>query len=477
MTTTITQGFEGNFKEILPEDNTTWADLATSPFGSWANWTSWHPSPKDIQVQIDDDLGSLAANQPLLDVPHEGELSVTLKISSTGSFTGEETSIDLSTGTAQSYSTGRYYRWNITVTTDSDTTIPLLGTAESRYINELVVEVLNDVSIPAPTDSTNKTLVSTDLGYVYNVQATTLQGGLYVDEGYFIEYQTASTDSYFPTATLRTPIANTETNSPQYSSSIKKIGTHSYLHSDTQDDAITWAVTPDFNNDFTLEFWFYLPTSEDQTSDTTGTASPWLLQIENSGDTDAYLAKYDAGDNSVQFVMDVGESNITLDGGTFSRETWHHYAVSRDDTTLRLFLDGEVVDTLVLTTQTFDAVTSFGVGNHVTDKLKYYMDQLRVSDSCRYTTTFTPQTNPFTDDANTVLLVSFDNTSADDVGTDYGFTYYIERQLGGVAVVETKNPLAMRVVDYQGTAWDGTVDLVLRGLGKIQQTANGVESV
>jgi hypothetical protein len=57
---------------------------------------------------------------------------------------------------------------------------------------------------------------------------------------------------------------------------------------------------------------------------------------------------------------------------------------------------------------------------------------------------------------------------------DYVAPDYTMTQLGGVAVVQSKSPLAIQVVDYTGAPWDGTVDLVLRGLPAIVQTSSGV---
>jgi hypothetical protein len=47
-----------------------------------------------------------------------------------------------------------------------------------------------------------------------------------------------------------------------------------------------------------------------------------------------------------------------------------------------------------------------------------HMDEIRVSNSARYTTTFTPSTTPFVNDANTLLLLHMDGTDASTVFFD-----------------------------------------------------------
>jgi hypothetical protein len=74
-------------------------------------------------------------------------------------------------------------------------------------------------------------------------------------------------------------------------------------------------------------------------------------------------------------------------------------------------------------------------------------------------------TQLFTNDEFTTLLIQ--NSLTDDSGyEDNGIEYIIE-QSGGSPVIRQKNPPQVEVVDYNGNAWDGSIDAVLRGYPKI----------
>jgi len=77
-----------------------------------------------------------------------------------------------------------------------------------------------------------------------------------------------------------------------------------------------------------------------------------------------------------------------------------------------------------------------------------------------------------TNDPNTILLLHGEDYT-DDGGDDFGEGPYIIVQSGGSPVINSKNPPVVSVVDFNGFAWDGTIDAVLRGLPKIEQLDDG----
>ena len=101
---------------------------------------------------------------------------------------------------------------------------------------------------------------------------------------------------------------------------------------------------------------------------------------------------------------------------TPSANTWYHVAVCRDGADLRLFVDGSQLGSThdISTRDLHDSGYDLKVGaltntgGSITGSVDGYLDEVRISRTARYTTTFTPSTTEFTDDINTALLVHGD---------------------------------------------------------------------
>ena len=67
---------------VIPASNITWADLANSPYGSWAQWTSWNGGdPKLPLTYVTDsvDFGSVSDLAVDLELDYTGTLTLTLQ--------------------------------------------------------------------------------------------------------------------------------------------------------------------------------------------------------------------------------------------------------------------------------------------------------------------------------------------------------------------------------------------------------------
>ena len=93
--------------------------------------------------------------------------------------------------------------------------------------------------------------------------------------------------------------------------------------------------------------------------------------------------------------------------------TWYHFAVCRSGSTLRIFRNGTQIYTGTNTNNYFITTTAY-VGNIFNG----YIDELRVSNSARYTANFTAPTTAFVNDANTVLLIHANGTNGSTTFTD-----------------------------------------------------------
>jgi hypothetical protein len=108
---------------------------------------------------------------------------------------------------------------------------------------------------------------------------------------------------------------------------------------------------------------------------------------------------------------------VRIQAGSVSDQTWRHIALTADNGTLKLYIDGVLEGTSTGTTF-IDAQSEFNIGGtgpwssfdsrfHING----YMDLFRVSNSVRYTTNFTPPTSAFTVDDNTTIIFNFDGSN------------------------------------------------------------------
>lgn len=173
-------------------------------------------------------------------------------------------------------------------------------------------------------------------------------------------------------------------------------------------ETISVATSSDFafgTGDFAIEFWVKRSRTgirerliEFRTSDI-ATVTP-MLEF-NSSNQLVYLT---AG-------------TVRITGGTISSGLdWKHIVIARSGTTTKLFIDGTQSGSSYTDTNNYTQ-HPLHIGNSVTGAFEFNgsMDELRISKgAARYTTTFTPPTSAYINDANTVLLCHFDNNFLDD---------------------------------------------------------------
>jgi len=226
---------------------------------------------------------------------------------------------------------------------------------------------------------------------------------------------TVFTDDIGTNLIPRTPNTITARGNAQVSTAQNKFGGASML-SDGAGDCLQVSSNADFGystGDFTIEF-FIRPTTNltstyniwDQRADGEGVAVKPSIYI--SGST---LYYYTNNDNRISY-------GVTLQSGT-----WYHIALSRSGTSTKLFLDGTQVGSTYTdsnsytTSQVVIGAYSAGGGTY-SGSTPAYFDEIRISNSARYTTTFTPTAAAFTNDRNTLLLLHTDGTNASTTFTD-----------------------------------------------------------
>jgi hypothetical protein len=112
--------------------------------------------------------------------------------------------------------------------------------------------------------------------------------------------------------------------------------------------------------------------------------------------------------------------NLALAGTAFATGQFYHIALVNNAGTAQMYVNGTATGATTALSGSFGISTTdlwvgAGAGAY---SVNGWMDEVRISNSARYTTTFTPSTTPFVNDTNTLLLIHADGTDTSTVFTD-----------------------------------------------------------
>ena len=226
--------------------------------------------------------------------------------------------------------------------------------------------------------------------------------GSYGTNGFHLPFSTKALATSFTdsSSSSKTITANGDVH---HSRSQKKIG-NSSIEFDGTGDFLSCADSSDWSfgtGDFTLEAYVRFNDSagsENLFSQYQSGSNRWYLHADLTNNT---LGFFDAGSG-----MDIEQTVVT-----WVADTWYHVAMVRSSGTVTYFVDG-----------TAYTVTGTSPGGNITNNtgalqigqydsgtnLNGYMDEIRISNSARYTGAFTPTTTAFASDSNTLLLIHSD---------------------------------------------------------------------
>lgn len=120
----------------------------------------------------------------------------------------------------------------------------------------------------------------------------------------------------------------------------------------------------------------------------------------------------------------INGSNVIYNDTSFNaNNVFFHWALVRSSGTMKIYVNGSQITGSYNDSQNYTAsapsigeinsawsLTGYGINGHI--------DEFRISNTARYTTTFTPTTTPFVPDVNTLLLLHMDGTDASTTFTD-----------------------------------------------------------
>lgn len=165
----------------------------------------------------------------------------------------------------------------------------------------------------------------------------------------------------------------------------------------------------EMTGDFTVEAWFYGTSTFNglQTvlsKGVSGTFQPYYFYISNG--------------NLFFYASNTGSTwSVGVDMGTVRVRQWNHIAVSKQGTGLRLFLNGQLVNTTTNSGAMFDNTSVVGIGcrSDGTELFIGYIAGVRfVKGTAVYTATFTPSIEAPTAITNTSLLLNFTSAGVVD---------------------------------------------------------------
>jgi len=234
---------------------------------------------------------------------------------------------------------------------------------------------------------------------------------------------------------------------------VKKIGTAS-AEFDGTGDYLTIPSSGDFgfgaSSDFTLELWFYRTASD---------TYPYILDGRTAGGEGNYPTIYLDSTDSYKPVYYTNSSARVTSSATTTTSTWYHLAIVRASGTTTMYLDGSSVGTW--SDSTTYAACPLTIGDYSTVgtyEWTGYMDEIRISNTARYTRSFAPSTTEFTADKYTRLLLHCDGADSGTTFTDSSWTgapRHIITPNGNVA-----NTRAQSKVGDSSIVFDGTGDFL-----------------
>ena len=210
------------------------------------------------------------------------------------------------------------------------------------------------------------------------------------------------------------------------------------------------------SQDFTWECWFRQDTN-------TQTYPVLFCNYESFGANDWGLFVDRANDNKLSlWVRNINTSAAILESTTtIADDTWYHVAITRSGSNWTMWVNGSSEDTTI-SSATIDASTRplyIGMATSTsTSAFNGWIDEFRMSTTARYSSTFTPSTTPFVNDADTFILLHMD-------GTD-GSTYFPDdngsrSKIAITAVNDTQIDTAQSKFGNSSAYFDGVNDYLI----------------
>ena len=232
--------------------------------------------------------------------------------------------------------------------------------------------------------------------------------------GFYLDFEKSDLTTSF-TDEGHNSLTMTTAGDTHHSFTQHKIGETSIKFDGTGDKLIS-GTHADFNlgtSNYTIEFWLYK--SATMTNHSVGHTS--------EGDNEGHGFQIEYTSNKLGlYIYDLANdfTFYNYEDAEASNNQWYHYAWVRNGTAFTLYRDGTAQSATTTSSASITpTVNGWSFGNHRSESSRYfngYLDRIRISDTARYTSNFTPSTTAFSSDSNTLLLVQSNQT--DVIGAD-----------------------------------------------------------
>jgi len=193
-------------------------------------------------------------------------------------------------------------------------------------------------------------------------------------------------------------------------------GASAFIDDSTSEYIATDNTATQFStDDFTVEFWIYR--TEDFEFDI-------LADHRDTATDNAVAIVYSSASNYVYLYINGSQRNTS--SSDIPVNTWTHIAVVRSSGDIKLYVNGTAEGTTYTNSNNFSTTNGWYFGKNRTSGTSpttAYYDEIRVSNTARYTAGFTPSTTPFQNDANTLLLLHMDGTDGSTTFVDDNGVY------------------------------------------------------
>ena len=182
---------------------------------------------------------------------------------------------------------------------------------------------------------------------------------------------------------------------------VNKFGNNSLFFDGTGDFFVANSATGDAytfdTGDFTMEGWLY---SSANTSSGQGSGIRTIFSTRRSA-ADTTGGRFTLGVNAANLCFYSGSSNVSFANNSgVTMNTWHHFAATRSNGTVRIFLNGSQVNSAAFATSLAANSSNVTIGSNYagTESWNGYLDELRITKGyARYVANFTVPTDAYSE--------------------------------------------------------------------------------